>query len=73
MTGSETQVICYSGSEYGEYPRAFVWQGQRLEVREVLQRWRTPGGKRFRLLAVDDHVYELFYDELSQAWLVGSA
>jgi len=72
LIGLETRVECHSGSEYGEYPREFIWQGQHLEVVEVLQRWRTPDGKRFRLLAADRQVYELTYVELSQVWLVSS-
>jgi len=68
---AKTQVECYSGSEYAEYPRAFDWQGQRLQVDEVLQRRRTPPGKAFRVLAADGRVYDLCYDEMSQAWQVG--
>ena len=62
-------IECYSGSEYAEYPRAFVWQAQRLVVVEILQRWRTPTGKNFRVVATNGQVYDLFYDEMSQAWL----
>lgn len=66
-----TRVECYSGSEYAEYPRAFDWQGRRLEVAQILHRWRTPPGKTFRVLAADGQVYDLGYDEMSQAWQVG--
>ena len=69
MTQAGSHVECYSGSEYAEYPRAFDWQGQRLEVEDVLQRRRTPSGKAFRVQVTDGHVYDLFYDEMSQAWL----
>ena len=69
MTQAGSQVECYSGSEYAEYPRAFDWQGQRLEVEEVLQRRRTPSGKAFRVQVADGQVFDLFYDEMSQAWL----
>jgi len=69
LTQVSSYVECYSGSEYAECPRAFDWQGQRLEVEEVLQRWRTPSGKTFRVLATDGRVHDLFYDEMSQAWL----
>ena len=68
MIPTEAHVECYSGSEYAEQPRAFTWEGQRLEVVEVLQRWRTPSGKSFRVVATDGQVYDLFYEELSRLW-----
>ena len=68
MSLEATHVECYSGSEYAEVPRVFDWQGARLVVTEVLQRRRTPLGKTFRVLAADGWVYELCYDEMSQAW-----
>jgi hypothetical protein len=67
---AEFQVECHSGSQYAEYPLAFTWQDRRLEVVEILDRRRTPAGKGFRVRAVDEQVYDLFYDELSQVWQV---
>jgi len=69
LTQAGSHVECYSGSEYAEYPRALYWQGQRLEVLKVLQRRRTPSGKAFRVEVADGQVFDLFYDEMSQAWL----
>jgi len=61
-------VQCHSGFEYAERPVALYWEGQRLEISEVLGRWRTPGGKRFRVITRDDQVFELFYDESLKIW-----
>jgi hypothetical protein len=65
----ETQVECYSGVEYAERPTAFDWQGQRLAVDEVLQRWRTPGFKCFRVRA-SEQTFELRYDEHTGDWQI---
>jgi hypothetical protein len=73
LTVAEWQVECYSGSQYAETPRAFTWQDRRLEVVEILDRRRTPAGKNFRVRAAGEQVYDLFYDELSQAWQVSLA
>jgi len=63
-------VECYSGVEYAEYPVSFEWQGVRLSIAEILARWRHPGGKSFRVRTVDERVFELTYEEESQAWRI---
>jgi hypothetical protein len=68
MSQAPGQVECYSGGEYAERPRAFYWQGARLEVAEVLESWRTPAGKRFRVRVGDGSIFELSYDAAIDAW-----
>ena len=63
-------VQCHSGFEYAERPVALYWEGQRLEISEVLGRWRTPGDKRFRVITRDEQVFELFYDESRKFWRI---
>ena len=63
-------VECHSGYEYAGRPTALVWEGERLEVEEVLESWRTPDGKRFRVRATDQRVFELAYHEPNDAWQV---
>jgi len=63
-------VMCRSDSEYAERPIAVIWEGQRWEVVEILARWRTPGGKCFRVSIQDGQTFELFYDETTDAWRV---
>jgi hypothetical protein len=65
-------VECYSGSVYGERPTAFQWHGQRLEVEEVLERWRAPGGKGFLVRSSEGQLYELLYQEHNDAWMIQS-
>jgi hypothetical protein len=61
-------VSCRSDSEYAERPTSFCWQGERLEVLEVLARWRTPEGKWFRVRVQNEQVFELCYDQVGDAW-----
>ena len=63
-------VECHSGHEYAERPVAVNWDGQRLEVEEVLDRWRIPGAHCFRVRTAGGRVFELFYGELYDEWRV---
>ncbi len=63
-------VECHSGHEYAERPVAFQWQGQRLEVAEILGRWRTPSGKAFQVLTSNQQVFVLSYYEQEESWEV---
>jgi hypothetical protein len=63
-------VECRSDYEYAQRPVAFTWQGQRLEVREIINTWRAPLGKHFRVLADDQNTYTLIYQEAYDQWSV---
>jgi hypothetical protein len=64
------QVECYSGAEYADQPRALYWQGVRLVIAEILQSWRTPTGKRFRVCTADGQGFELEYEIQNDVWRV---
>lgn len=55
---------------YAEYPTAFTFEGQRLEVEHILRRWREPKGKGFRVTTSDHQVFQLIYDEAEDNWQV---
>jgi hypothetical protein len=63
-------VECYSGVEYPERPTAVAYQGRRLEIAQVIQAWRIPEGKRFRVQTEDMQVFELVYEEYEGDWLI---
>lgn len=63
-------VECYSGSRYAERPTAVSWQGKRLEIRQVLQSWRTPDGPSFDVLVGDGRNFRLMYGERCDSWTV---
>ncbi len=61
-------VECYSSYEYGVRPVALRWQDARLEVEAILNSWRDPRGKGFRVRTVDEKVFDLFYDIVNNSW-----
>ncbi|HEY9089374.1 MAG TPA: hypothetical protein VIO36_14480 [Anaerolineaceae bacterium] len=70
MDERKDPVECHSGYEYAERPTALYWEGDRLEVAEILDRWRIPGAHCFRVRTADEQVFELFYGELYDEWRV---
>lgn len=63
-------VECHSGHTYAERPTALHWQGERLPIQEVLESWRIPGGRKFRVVTEDGRSFELFYGELYDEWRI---
>jgi hypothetical protein len=61
-------VECYSGYTYPERPKAFHWQGERLEITQILRSWQAPCGICFLALTTGDQTFELCYDESSLLW-----
>jgi hypothetical protein len=64
------QVWSYSGQTYAERPTALRWEGERLEIVEILDRWHSPGEKGFRVRTSDSRVFKLVYDEPGEEWFV---
>ena len=62
-------VECRSDHSYAQRPLAIWWQGQRLEVAEILAEWRTPQGKRFRVSTAAG-IFELTYQEPESTWTI---
>jgi hypothetical protein len=68
-------VACRSDGVYAERPLALHWQGARLEVIDVLARWRTPQARWFRVRAGGPglpygQVFDLRYDEAADVWQI---
>jgi hypothetical protein len=63
-------VECHSGYEYADRPTAFVWEGERKEIIDLLASWRTPQGKYFIIKTSDLHVFELCYDQANDNWTI---
>ena len=63
-------VECHSEYAYAEKPIALTWQGERLEVIEVLATWHTPEAECFRVRTSDEQVFELSYSEASDEWQI---
>jgi len=63
-------VECRSDSTFAERPLSLIWEGQRLEIAEILSRWQGPGEKGFRVQTTDKQVFELTYREISGEWII---
>lgn len=63
-------VECYSGATYAERPMAVHWQGQRLDVEQVLRSWRTPDGPGFEVIVTGGQKLRLVYDDMNELWTV---
>jgi hypothetical protein len=58
----QTTVEAYAGDKGEETPRAFILEGNRLLVNEIVARWYTETHSYFRVYASDQHRYVLRYD-----------
>jgi len=63
-------VEAYSGYTYGECPRFFHWQGERLEVAGIQSRWRSPGERGWRAEVHDGRSFDITYLEHEDEWVV---
>jgi hypothetical protein len=61
-------VEAYAGYTAAERPRVVVWQGERIEVAEVLSRARLPGGHWFKVRARGGEVFGLTYTSATGEW-----
>jgi hypothetical protein len=68
--GRNCQVETYSGSRLHERPRRFTWEGQWLEVGQVLATWYEPQSLNFQVAAGDGRIFLLQYDPEAEAWTV---
>lgn len=69
-------VIAHAGHRGDEYPKAFVKDGERIDVTVILSRWIEEGvtaGERFRCFRVfgsDGHGYVLLHSEGMGEWFL---
>lgn len=73
----KVQVECYSGYKTNERPIAFTYQGRRLDISEILDRWyeggldaSQPQINYFKVRTSDEQVFLLRYLSLFNAWSV---
>lgn len=67
---SSELVECYSGQTYAERPLAIYWEGKRLEISEILSRWRTPERRHFLVRIDPAKLFELTYNENDDLWTI---
>jgi len=67
-------VISHAGYRESEYPKAFVLEGERIEITVILDRWVEEDVKSrertrcFRVFGSDGHGYQLLYNERTGEW-----
>ena len=59
----EIRVECYAGYRGEEEPRTLRIGGKRVELVEILDRWREPDGRRFRARGEDGAIYLLRHNK----------
>ncbi len=71
----EIEVECYAGYKGEETPRAFVYQGKRHEIIEVVDRWyqggldpHDPRHDYFRVKTNEGEIFIIRYTPRFQAW-----
>ena len=62
------RVECYAGYRGEETPRAFWLGDNRLEVKEVLDRWLAPEQRYFKVQADDKGIYILRHEVQADDW-----
>jgi len=64
------EVSAYSGYKANERPLSFVLDQERIEVRDVLDRWYGEEHDYFKVLAGDGRVYLLGWQRNLDQWLL---
>ncbi len=64
------RVECRAEYAYPQRPVALHWEGERLEVENILREWRTPEGKHYHVHLRDGRELILSYQEVSHRWQV---
>ena len=74
MFEEKIEVIAYSGYRGEEIPRAMIFRGKKIEVKDILKRWTEEGVKDkkrkrvFKLKGSDGIIYTVHYDEKFMDW-----
>ena len=61
-------VDCYAGAQGAETPRRFTLRGQLVEILAIVERWRTPDHRYFRVRTAADEICTLRQEVTSGGW-----
>jgi hypothetical protein len=64
------EVECYSGVEYAERPRKFLWRGKWRTVDRIQAERRTPEGKQFEVQDEEQEKFILAYETGRDTWTI---
>jgi hypothetical protein len=68
LSMSEMRVECYAGYRADQRPIRFILRGHIFEIKEVQDRWYSPGAVYFRVRAEDGDYFVLRHDEAQDVW-----
>ncbi len=66
-------IDCYAGSRGEETPRRFTVENQLVEIRTVVDQWRTPDHRYFRVRTAASEICTLRHDVKSGVWKLREA
>jgi hypothetical protein len=66
----KSPVEFHSSYDYAQRPIAVLWEGKRVQIKNVLAEWRSPEGKSFRVQAENGRIFDLIYNEDIENWQV---
>ena len=61
-------VDCYAGSRGEERPRRFTFENQLVEIRTIVEQWRTPDHRCFKVRTAAGESYTLRHAVRSGVW-----
>jgi len=65
---AKLKIEFYSGYKGEETPRR-IWLGSsKIEVKEILKRWNSPGHRYFKIKGENREIYTICQDVLSLEW-----
>ncbi len=64
----EVNVECYAGYRGEERPQRFSLGQRMIEVDEIIDQWRGPDYRYFKLQGDDGGIYILRYEEAAGRW-----
>jgi hypothetical protein len=62
------RVRCYAGYRGEEAPRSFVFGEQEVKVVAIVEAWRTPQARYFKVQAEGGTLYVLCHQERDDLW-----
>jgi len=62
------QVDCYAGYRGEETPRRIRMADNKIDVREIVDRWLSPDHRYFKVIGSDDATYIIRHNPLEWQW-----
>jgi hypothetical protein len=62
------QVECYAGYRGEETPRCIRMATNKIEVKEIVDRWLSPDHRYFKVIGSDDAIYIIRHDTTAWQW-----